>query len=369
MSRLWDTFSALTAIDSPSFEERELCDALKQRLDALGVQTFEDDAGARLDGNSGNLYGFLPGDAPLPPLLFSAHMDTVEPGRGKRAILQADGRITSAGDTVLGADDVAGIAILLEALARLTEGGTPRRPLELLFPVAEERYGLGSARADYGRIRAKEAYTLDLSGAIGEAAGAAPTLFSFEVTVTGKASHAGFAPRDGIHAIAAASKAVARIPLGEPEPGVTVNIGRISGGEADNIVPALCKVSGEIRSLSHHLVLEQWERIQAVFEEEAQAAGARAAAHGRVEITAYETPPDSPAVRRFERACRQAGVPARIHATLGGSDANNFALHGIQNLVLACSMHQVHSVREYARLDELEQGVQLVLALMTDDAP
>ncbi len=364
MNRIWETFSALTAIDSPSFGERNLCAALKARLVELGATVHEDGAGAKIGGDCGNLYGFVPGQLPLAPLLLSAHMDTVEPGRGKRAVLHADGRITSEGDTILGADDVAGIAIILEALTRLKEAGTPHRPVELIFPVAEERYGLGSAAADYGRIRAKEAYTLDLSGAIGEAANAAPTILSFSVTVEGRASHAGFAPLRGIHAIAAAAKAIACIPQGEPTPGVTCNIGVIEGGEATNIVPARCRVAGEIRSLSHEAVLRQWAQVVEAFEQEASAVGATATADHRVEITAYETPLDSPVVRRFEQACAAVGVPAHIHLTMGGSDQNSFALHGIQGMVLACSMHEVHSTREYSRMEELEQGVRLVMALI-----
>lgn len=369
MNRLWETFSALTAIDSPSFEERLFCDTLKQRLTAIGAETYEDNAGEKIGGNCGNLYGFLPGSLPLPPLLFSAHMDTVEPGRGKQALVNASGLITSAGDTILGADDVAGITILLEALARLREAGQPHRPIELLFPVAEELYGLGSAIADYSRIQAKESYTLDLGGAIGEAANAAPTVLAFEITVTGKAAHAGFAPGEGVHAVAAASKAIARVPIGEPEPGVTVNVGTIGGGQANNIVPALCKVTGEIRSLCHARVLAYWEQVQTIFKQEAEAAGAAATANHRIEIPAYETPVDSPVVRRFKHACEKSGIPASVHSTLGGSDQNNLARHGIQGIVIACSMHDVHSTREFCRLDELERCVELVLSLMTEDAP
>ncbi|MCL2030879.1 MAG: M20/M25/M40 family metallo-hydrolase [Oscillospiraceae bacterium] len=369
MNRLWETFSALVAIDSPSFGERSFCEALKRRLAELDIQTQEDDAGERLGGDCGNLYGFLPGALPLAPLLFSAHMDTVEPGRGKRAVLGADGVITSAGDTVLGADDAAGIAVILEALARLRESGRPHRPIELLFTAAEERYCLGSANADYSRLRATESYTLDLGGAVGEAANAAPTVLSFEITVTGKAAHAGFAPKDGVHAIAAAAKAAARIPMGEPLPGLTVNIGTIRGGTAGNIVPDRCHVAGEIRSLSHEAVMARWETVRAIFEEEARALGAEAEAQSRCVVTAYETPLDSPVVRRFRRACSALGVTADIHATLGGSDQNNFALRGIQGLVAACSMHEVHSTREFSRLEELERCAELVLSLMLEDAP
>jgi tripeptide aminopeptidase len=365
MNRIWETFSALTAIDSPSYGERAFCDALKARLIELGVETYEDNAGEKLGGDSGNLYGFLPGSLPLAPLLFTAHMDTVEPGRGKKAVLGEDGVITSAGDTILGADDVSGITIILEALTRLKESGKPHRPVELLFTVAEEIYCLGSLETDYSRIQSKEAYTLDMSGAVGEAANAAPTILEFDITVSGKASHAGFAPQDGIHAVAVAARAIARIPVGEPVPGVTVNIGKIEGGVANNIVPDLCKVTGEIRSLSHEKALWWWARVEDVFSDEIKESGATMTANHRCEVTAYQTPPDSPVVRRFKQACETVGVPANIHSTLGGSDQNNYVLHGIQGIVLACSIYKCHSTREYTRLDEMDQCADLVLALIT----
>jgi tripeptide aminopeptidase len=342
------------------------------------VECHEDAAGERFGGSCGNLYGFLAGSAGASqtPLLFSAHMDTVEPALGKRPFLRGDGRVTSQGSTILGADDNAGIAVLLEALARLKEGNLPHCPVELLFPIAEERYCLGSAEADYSLFRSKEAYVLDLSGEIGEAAHAAPTILSVSVTVEGKAAHAGFAPQDGVHAIAVAAKAIARIPQGESRAGaetaspsvpVTCNLGQISGGEADNIVPARCKVTGEIRSFSHEAAIARWELVKAVFAEEADKAGAVIQAEHKVGITAYETPLDAEVAKRFQRACGENGIPCRIHATMGGSDNNNFALHGIKGLVLACSMHDVHSAREWCRLDELEACTRLVLSLVRAD--
>jgi tripeptide aminopeptidase len=360
--RLWETFHALTAIDSPSFGERKFCDELKKRLIALGVEVYEDNAGDKIGGDSGNLYGYLPGDTALPPVLLSAHMDTVEPGKGKRAIVDSSGLITSAGDTVLGADDVAGITIILEAITRLRENGRPHRPVELLFPAAEEKYGVGSAVADYSRVASKEAYTLDLCGSIGEAANAAPTIIAFEVSVKGKAAHAGFVAKEGIHAINAVAGAIAALP--EPLEGTICNIGQISGGIANNIVPDLCRVSGEIRSLFHDKALAQWEAVKNTFEREAARVGAIAAANMRVETTAYTTPLEARVVQRFKAACAKVGVTDYIHATMGGSDNNNFALRGIEGIVIACSMHDVHSTREYSRLGELQQCVELVLELV-----
>mgnify|MGYP001393144369 FL=1 len=365
-NRLWETFKELSSVYSPSFRERELCDILRERLKSLGVTYFTDNAGDYIGGNCGNLYGFLPGSLDGPPLLFSAHMDTVEPAKGKRAVLKEDGTILPEGGTILGADDIASITIILEAMARIKEENMPHRSVELLFPVAEELYGAGSAVFEYGMLQAKEAYVLDLCGSVGEAANAAPTIMTFEIKISGRASHAGFAPEDGINAVMVAARAVAGLPQGRPVPGLTFNIGRIAGGEADNIVPALCTVKGEIRSLNHGDVMTYWEHVTDVFRREAEAEGAGVELKNEIRIKAYETPLNSPVVRRFQRACESAGIPCNIHHTFGGSDQNNFALNGIEGLVIACSMHEAHSTREHSNLNELEDCVRLVMNLMTD---
>jgi tripeptide aminopeptidase len=365
--RLWETFKSYTEVYSPSFGERELCVLISKKLEAMGAQVREESIDGF--GNCGNLYAFLPGKLSGSPLLFSSHMDTVEPALGKRAILHEDGKITSAGDTILGADDIAGISIILEAITRLDESGTPRRDIELLLTVAEELYGAGSRVFNYDMVKSKEAYVLDLSGAIGEAANAAPTIVSYSAVVRGKASHAGFAPLKGISAIRACSAAIARLPLGEPKPGLTCNIGLIAGGTASNIVPDLCEAKGEIRSLRHDEAMAMLAEVKAVFEDEASAIGCSVEILSKIEIEAYETGMGRPVSLRFQRACEAAGVPCHIHSTMGGSDNNNFAIHGIEGLVVACAMHDVHSSRENSDLNEMEQCVKLVEALMSEVEP
>lgn len=365
-NRLWNTFQELTAIYSPSFGERQLGDILKKRFSDLDIRLKEDNAGIKIKGNCGNLYGFVPGKPGGIPILFSAHMDTVEPAKGKRAILRENGNITSSGDTILGADDVVGITVIMEAVTRLKEQKISHRPIEVLFCVAEERYGAGSAVFDYGLLKSREAYVLDLCGPIGTAANAAPTILSFEIMIYGKASHAGFAPQDGIHAIEIGAKAVTRLPQGRLPSGLTFNIGQINGGKAGNIIPDLCTLKGEIRSLDHNAAVSYWNEVIKVFNEEASLKGARVEASKKTEITAYETPLEHTSAKRFIRACEKLNIPWNIRSTFGGSDLNNFALHGIKGLVIACGMNEVHSTREYSNIDELEQCVRLVMELMKD---
>lgn len=365
--RLVEEFKELVAIDSVSFHERRMADTLKSKLLKLGFEVYEDGAAEVYGSEAGNVYGFLPGTLEGPPLLLSAHMDTVEPGWGKRAVIHPDGRITSEGDTVLGSDDAAGIASILEAVRAVSESGQPHRGIEVLFPMAEEAYGKGSTVAEYERLRAKEAYTLDLSGPVGQASLQEPTFVSFSIEFVGKASHAGFAPEEGINAIAAAAAAITRIRQGRVGEETTVNIGKIEGGKATNIVPALVRMEGEIRSYVHEAALAQMEQIRRICEDTAVGFGAVVRVDSRLHMLAYRVEEKEPVVQRFRRVCETLGVECSLTRTLGGSDNNCFIQHGIRGVVLSCGMNQVHSTEEFSSVSELERCASIVAGLIVED--
>lgn len=366
--RLLEEFFRLVSIDSPTFGERTMGDYLKRQLTGLGFTVREDDAGEKLGGSCGNLYAFSPGNGQGEPLLFACHMDTVEPAAGKRAVMDAAGRITSAGQTVLGADDLAGVAAVLEALRSLRAHKLEHRPLEILFTVAEEVYCRGAAVFDYSVLRAKEAYVLDLTGPVGLLANRAPTILSFTVRVKGKASHAGFAPEQGVHAIQTAADAVSCLPMGRLDEETTLNIGWIEGGTATNIVPEACLLRGEIRSYTHEKALDAAEAVQAAFADAADRRGARIEWKSEIHCHAYRTPENHPVVSRFQRACGRLDICPELTGTFGGSDNNILARHGITGVVLACAMNGCHSCEEYTTADELERIAAVTQILMTSEA-
>lgn len=366
--RLTNEFASLVAIDSPAFGEKAMGAYLKHALSELGLSVFEDDAGTDHPGSCGNILGFLEGDERLgAPLLLCAHMDTVEPAHGKLAVVGEDGRITSGGDTVLGADDASGIVVILEALRTLRERGLPHRPLEVLFTIAEEVYCYGAARFDISRLRAKEAYVLDLIGPIGSAAYSAPSILFFTAVVQGQSAHAGFEPEKGVHAIAAAASAISALKLGHVDSDTTVNVGTISGGLALNIVPDFCEVRGEVRSFSHDKAEAQMEAVRQQFTLSAQAVGATVEFEVSEGCRAYQTPLESAVVRRFERTCKSLSLPVQLDKTFGGSDHNCLAAKGISGLVIASGMHNCHTCQEYTTIDELTQAAELVLALILSE--
>ena len=365
-------FCELVEMDNESFAEREMADAVTRRLQAMGLAVTEDDTGAHIGASAGNLYAVLPGTGDLRdalPIALCAHLDSVSPAGGKRAVRQENGSITSAGDTVLGADDLSAVAAILEAVRILNGSSQAHRPLELLFTVCEEPYTLGSrTMAAQGLpLRAKTVIVPDLTGRVGIAAIAAPTILALTVTVTGRASHAGFAPEAGIHAIAVAARALSRLKLGHVDAGTTVGIGTIAGGTVANAVPEKCVLSGEIRGYADARVWEELQTIKDIFEQEAKDAGATVQIETELRTRAYRMAENSHPVALFKHACRQRGIACTLTETFGGSDANTFAEHGYDVLVIANAMNNVHSVNEYTEVGEMARLCELLLSMATCD--
>src|SRR5262245_14361947 len=222
--RLLHTFLDLVQIDNPSGEESVIAAYVRGLLEGLGLTVEED--------HHHNLLAHVPGEGM--PLLFNAHMDSVTPCRGVRPVV-ADGFVRSSGDTVLGADDLAGVAAIIEGVRATIEGGAPHQAAEILFTVQEEIGLYGAAGFDTSTLKAREGFTPDAGGEFGGITLGAPSQDGLHILVQGRAAHAGIAPEQGINAIVVAGRALATMPLGRIDAETTANIGRIKGGEATNI--------------------------------------------------------------------------------------------------------------------------------------
>lgn len=371
IERIRREFDKLVSFDSESFYEYEIKEYLKERLISLGLVVDEDDAWKNLGQESGrsagNLYGILKGNTGGAPVLFSAHMDTVSPGSGKKAKWHADGTVTSDKTTVLGADDISGIVSILEGLAVIAEHDLAHPDIEVVFSVAEEAFCKGIAVFDFKKLTSKTAYVLDLTGRVGTAAVKAPTVLEFDITVEGKAAHSGFSPEDGINALSIAANALSKLPTGHIDPDTTVNFGVIEGGVGKNIVPPSVHILGEIRSLEHDKAISGAQKIEKIFREEAyKLPGGGVQFKATEAIRAYDIAGDAPVRRRFDRAVSALNWDkAEYVTTLGGSDGNHFNKNGISTIVIACAMNDVHTVNEYSDLSELEKCAELTLKLMT----
>ena len=143
--RLLKNFIQLTSIYGPSGEEKLVGEELVKRTKELGAsaQTLE-------DGTVIATVKATPGYEDAPTVLLSAHQDTVE-ATNPEAIRVTDYKVHTDGKHILGADDRAGIAQILEGLESVREQGLPHPELKLVFPVDEER-GLRGA----GRLQPEE---------------------------------------------------------------------------------------------------------------------------------------------------------------------------------------------------------------------
>jgi tripeptide aminopeptidase len=352
--RLLDTFLTLVQIDSPSGHEAAISAELAGRLRDLGLEVTVDPLGNVLGRQRGR------GE----PLLLSAHMDTVAPGRGIKPVVR-DGVVYSDGTTILGGDDKSGVAVILEVLAVL-RAGRLLPSVEVAFSVGEEIGLVGAKAMDVTWFEAKEALVLDAGGLLHSLVYGSPSSDKFDATIHGRAAHAGVSPEDGISAIVIAAQAIAQMPLGRIDPETTANIGLIQGGSAVNIVPDLVQIRGEARSHDLAKLDAQIASMRTALE------GAVAAHEGAaLELTinrtyeAYRLEMDAPLIRRVAAALEAMGEdPPIFHLTGGGSDANIWNARGIAAVPISTGMQAVHTPQESIAVADMVRCAELVLHLL-----
>lgn len=365
-NRMADTFMELVQIDSVSREERRLAVYLQNQLESLGAETVFDGSAGQTGSDTGNLIARINGSSGKLPLLFSAHMDTVEPGRGIKPILK-NGRITSDGYTILGADDKSAIAILLEMLRVLNESGKPHPPMEFVFSTCEEIGLLGAKHLDWSLISARHGYVLDTRDPEGLVT-RAPSANRLKFTVVGRDAHAGSAPEKGINAILIAAKAIATLELGRLDAETTCNLGVINGGDAINIVPKKVQVDGEVRSHDDRKLAEVTQRMIDAFQEAATSFTARddselpyVTVDVHPDFIRTHIPENHAVVRMAFTAAERLKRPISLQVAGGGSDANVFFQQGIMAGVLGTGMTDVHSVREHVDLADMVKACEMAL--------
>lgn len=361
--RVIKEFCEMVRIDSTSHKERVFADWLKNKLGELGLAVYEDNAGERMNSSAGNIIATLKGNKKGDPVMLCAHMDTVEPGRGIEPVIR-DGAVYSAGDTILGADDKAGISAILECIRVLKEQQVEHVDLDIVFTVAEEVGLQGAKRLDFSKLSAKKGYVLDCDGSAGTVIVGAPAQYKIKATVFGKSAHAGIAPEEGINAIVIASNAISKMKLGKLDERTTANIGVIEGGKATNIIPDMVNIEGETRSIDIDTLEKITNEMYGILQETAEAAG------GRVEIDReFLYPPlvlkeDEPVLKTALKAAANIGLKPNLIITGGGSDANIFNGEGIPTANLGIGMNKVHSTEEYITIKDLVMNARYLVEIV-----
>ncbi len=370
--RLSQEFARLAAINSPPLQESAIAGYLVERMQHLGAEIRFDNASATTGGEVGNLVASFPGTGKLTePLLFSVHMDTVEPGGQVEPVLR-DGVFYSAGDTVLGADDKAGIAELVEALEIVHEQDIDHGPIEVVVTIAEEIGLVGAKHFDYGLVSAQRGYALDTEG-LDCMVLQAPGANHLQIEIEGLASHAGMVPELGISAIQTAAIAISQMRLGRIDHETTANIGRIEGGVARNIVPQTVSVVGEARSHDPQKLQEQTDHMCACFEAAAETMtceidGKRVRPEVKLEVRSdfpsMSVGEDASVVKLARSAAAAVGHDLKIRLGGGGSDANIFNAYGIEMIILATGMTRVHTPDESVAVADMAHVTELLVEII-----
>lgn len=299
--RLVNEFLRLVQIDSETGNERAICDYLIDVFTGLGCMVEEDDSAVETGLGSGNLYILLPATDPeREPVLLSAHMDTVPPGIGVKPRIDEDGYIRSDGTTVLGSDDKAGIAAIIEAVRLSKESGQRHGPVELLISAGEEA-GLLGLKTFKRPLQSRRGYVLDASGPVGKVNVSEAGKTKLIVEVTGKAAHSTM-PEQGVNAIVALMKGLSACSFGRLDDITVANVGVIEGGTADNIVPESARATLEVRSLSQDRMEQALAQLSAIVEPIVRAAGATVSFTQIRSCDTYRIEDDSPVLRLAREA-------------------------------------------------------------------
>jgi len=356
--RLARTFVELCRIPSPSRHEGAVAAYVRAQVEALGLRVEEDDAGAALGSDTGNLIVHTEGRGE--PFFLTAHMDTVPPTPvdGQVPVVVEGDRVHTGGRSILGGDDKAGVAVALEMLRLAAEQSF--RPLDVVFTVQEELGARGATHLAAERLRAREGFVLDGDTPVGVAIRRSPHKVRYYLTVTGRAAHAALNPEDGINAIAAIGAVAAALPTGKLDALSVANIGRIEGGGAINVVPERAELIGELRSHERATLEAYQARIGAVAHERAAAYGARADLRWEPLYPGYDVPENAPIARLFARACAAEGVQAAFEATYGGGDANPLNGKGRACVVFGLGMQAIHSPQEYILLSDIARAARIL---------
>lgn len=364
--RLLDTFLELVQTNSESGNEGHIQAQLKGKFKALGLSVVEDQASQNQNLGANNLICTLPSTSDnkeIDKVYFTSHMDTVVPGIDIKPQIKDDGYIYSDSTTILGADDKAGLAAILEALAVIHENKLPHGQLQFVITVGEE-IGLEGAKAlPADLLDSNFGYAVDASAPVGTTVVGAPTQMKFDATIYGKTAHASV-PDKGISAINIAAKAVSDMKLGRIDEITTANIGRFEGGSATNIVADKVTLKAEARSHSDERIGQQIEHMKSVVENTVKRYGTNADIEITKSYPGFKVAEDAKVTEIAKESANQLGLAADTIIAGGGSDGNIINGLGIPTVILGVGYEYIHTTSERMPITSLNQLSQQILKII-----
>ncbi|MFH1223750.1 MAG: M20/M25/M40 family metallo-hydrolase [Pseudomonadota bacterium] len=349
--RLIDTFCEFVKIPSESPNDKEFVSYMEKLLQKEGAKTVKD--------NFGNLIAKFPAKNSNSkiPVAFTCHGDTVKPGIGIEPVIEK-GIIRSKGDTILGADDKAGIAEVLEAI----RSAEKYPPFEFIITRCEESATEGSSKLDYSLIDSKMAFCFDEEN-ITDVIRGAPTKFALYVEYTGISAHAS-EPENGVSAVIPAAKAISRLRLGKLDDHTTANVGIIEGGEVINGIPGKAKVVAECRSTDHNKAVALCKEMEGIFKKAAEECNVKVDVRPELKYYSFLLKEDSPVIKLAVDALSKHGIKPNVRVITGGLDSNNFNRNGIQTATVGVGSGEIHTKKEFAIIKDMETMVKVAIDIL-----
>lgn len=367
--RMLDTFIKLTKVEATSFNELNMQLAAEAELKALGCRVTHDNAGSKFKTTAkGNVIGALAGTIKSAPFILCSHLDTVTPCKNIKAVVKGD-KVTSDGTTILGADDRAGIAIILEVMRSLKESGEKYPPIEAVFTLCEENGMYGAKNFDVSKVKGREGLILDDDNN-NKIIVNAPEAAVIEVEIKGIAAHAGVEPEKGISALEVAAYAISIMKLGRIDPLTVANIGVINGGDSTNVVMPQLNLKGEARSRKAGALKKQVAHMEACFKKAEKKFTKKVDGKTVKSVITFKTyekypllniPVNSPLIKHITAAAKKHGVIMKPYSSGGGYDANILFGKGLFTPIIGLGYRSVHTTNEWLDLKMFNQTADIVL--------
>lgn len=353
MFNLISLFQKLSSIDSVSGEEEKVAQFIFSYLKNLKLSPIIDKNNQIYCqiGNGKN------------PLLFCAHMDTVEPGRGIK-IKEKDGYLVAQTKTIIGADNKVAIASILQAISDLLKE-EKKLNLELLFTVREETNS-GIKEFNQKLLKAKKGVIFDLSNYQLEGVVLkAPYIYDFEFEFFGQASHAA-KPELGKNVLDLFIKVFSQISFGRIDKDTTFNLGIIKGGQATNTVMDYLVLKGDIRSGSKRRFFSYLEKIEKTFQKLSKKTGIKYRLNWQPYAFGYQIKKNDRDYLLLKKIYQKMNLQLKPVISNGGSDAGFLNKIGIKTFCLADGIIDPHTTKERIKIFDFYQLLHITKKLMLE---
>lgn len=369
--RLINSFIEMAKIYSPSKKEGKFAKYLVDVLNDMGASIYLDEGYKEYGGDAPTIIAKFPGEIKGDGVTLAAHMDVIEPNEGVEPIIEGN-IIKTDGSTTLGGDDKAGIASIIEAVRTIKEENIAHKDIYLVLTPCEEAGMHGAKNVNWdkvpeGMMPSKNMIVLDNAGRAGIIAHSAPAKYLIDISFFGTTAHAGIEPEKGVNAIQLASYALSQMNIGRIDDLTTSNISKISSDFPTNVVPDMCKISGEVRSHSEEKVLEIIESYRNACEEAVEKYNGKYELNYECSYPVLKPIDDLKFAKRFAKVYEDINVPSELKVIGGGSDSNIFSKSGFNSIIIGIGVNKMHTVDEYLETEELYKTTEAVIKYIKED--